>query len=298
MSVYRAIRRFLAAVLGLIALLAVLLWLAAPRPIFADALGAHESDIANGERLFAVAGCASCHAGVENENVPRGGKPFPTPIGTFYPPNLTPHESGLKGWREIDFVNAVLRGITPGVTHYFPAFPYAAYQAMRLGDARDIFAYLKTLPPVKADTRPGGVIFGYALRPFVGLWKRLAMDYQTFTPDPAQGESWNRGAYLVNAVGRCGECHTPRNLFFISERSRAMKGGPHPAEEGTVPDITASGNLGDWSHGDVVSVLETGFKPDFSDDISSGGMDDVIKGLKSLPKDDLAAIATYLKSLE
>lgn len=296
---YTRKRRFFILALVAIAGLAVALWFSAPRPLPASALPPHAPDVANGERLFHAAGCASCHAGVENKERPAGGRPLATPVGTFYPPNLTPDaETGLGEWREVDFINAVLRGITPQATHYFPAFPYASYQGMRIADALDILAYLKTLEPVRTENRAQGVPLGFLVRPFIGLWKRMAMDYRTFTPDPAGSQRHNRGAYLVRAVGRCGECHTPRNLFFVTDESRYLKGGPHPDGSGKVPDITGSGEPGKWSRADLVSVFKTGFKPDFSDDISSGGMDAVLKGLQHLDDDDLMAIADYLKSLK
>jgi len=299
-AVRRIKRRYFVIALAVIAAVGFALYLSAPKPLPASALGAHDADLANGERLFFASGCASCHQGEGESKAPSGGTPFPTPVGNFYPPNITPdEETGIGKWREIDFVNAVLRGITPHATHYFPAFPYASYQGMRIGDVRDIFAYLKSLPPVKAQNRAQGVPLGFLLRPFQGLWKRMAMDYRTFEPDPALSDQINRGAYLVTTVGRCGECHTPRDMFFVMDRNRLMKGGPHPEGTGKVPDITSSGKqVGEWSASDLVSVFKTGFKPDFSDDISSGGMGKVIKGLGKLGDDDLAAIAAYLKSLK
>src|ERR1700760_573891 len=140
-------------VLGVVALSAYW-WLTAPSP--AIALAAHTPDLANGQEIFNAGGCTSCHAVPNQEDRLKlgGGLPIPSPFGTFYAPNISPDPTdGIGRWSEADFVTAVMRGVSPGGTHYFPAFPYPSYAHARAKDVRDLFAFLKTLPPVTGKVR-------------------------------------------------------------------------------------------------------------------------------------------------
>jgi mono/diheme cytochrome c family protein len=290
----------LLAVLGLGAF-----WLlSAPRPLALADIPAHTADLANGEKLYNAAGCRSCHLpGPDLKDVdpslPAGGKPLKTPVGTFYPPNLTPDpETGLGNWTDLQFVNAVQRGISPGGQHYIPAFPYTSYAAMRTEDVLDIRSYLATLPAVKSPERAADLPAAFIVRRGIGLWKWIGLDTAKWQPDPAQTESWNRGAYLVNGPGHCAECHTPRNIAMARDNSQAFAGGPHPEGEGRVPSLRSLIERGRYKDAkDIASALQFGEMLGY-DKISSGGMGQVQQNISKLPEADILAIGEYVASLK
>jgi mono/diheme cytochrome c family protein len=273
-----------------------------PRPLDASAIPKHTADLANGELLYHAGGCFACHKpgdGAADPAPPSGGTPLKTPIGTLYPPNLTPDpETGLGKWSDLDFVNAVQRGIAPGGHHYIPAFPYTSYAHMKVEDVLDIRAYLASLKPVRAPPRGSSFLINFLTRRGIGAWKLVGLDTTPWQPDPAQDEVWNRGSYLVNAPGHCGECHTPRNLFMVRDESRHMAGGPHPEGSGKVPSLRdLAGRKRYKDVKDLVSAFQLGELGGY-DKMSSSGMGAVQTNLSKLPEGDLTAIATYLMSLK
>lgn len=280
-------------------------WVASmPRPIPDASIPQHTADLANGKLLFNAGGCLSCHKpGPDLKDVdaglPAGGKPLKTPIGTFYPPNLTPdRETGIGAWTDAQFVNAMQRGIAPGGFHLIPAFPYTSYAAMKMTDVLDIRGYLSTLTPVHAPQKPADIPVAFVIRRGLGLWKWIGLDTAEWKPDPAQSESWNRGAYLVNGPGHCQECHTPRTIFMTRDTSKAFAGGPHPEGTGKVPsllDLIGRKKFKDAA--DLASALEYGETMGY-DGLSSGGMGDVQTNLSKLPESDIQAIADYLVTLK
>jgi mono/diheme cytochrome c family protein len=253
--------------------------------------------------MYHVGGCISCHKDSATSGItgsPIGGAPFETPVGTFWPGNLTPDtETGLGSWTAEQFVDAVTRGVSPDRRHYFPAFPYPSYRNMRVEDVLDLWAYLRGLEPVDASGRAPDIPFLGLARRGVGLWNRLAFGKPGFSPDPDRSDSWNRGAYLVNGPGHCGECHTPRNLLMIPDQRRAFAGGPHPrGDETTVPSLLDLEGRGRYSGvPDLTLALQFGETLGY-DKLSSGGMADIQMNLAMLPEDDVRAIAEYLLSLE
>src|SRR3954454_17030272 len=260
-------------------------------------LPAYAPNLANGLTTFNAGGCSSCHALPNQPDRLKlgGGLAIPSPLGNFYVPNISTDASdGIGRWSEADFVTAVLKGTSPNGTHYFPAFPYTSYQHATLEDVRDLFAYLKTLSPVTGRVRGHDVPFPFNIRRSVGIWKLLFMDGKPFVADAARSARWNRGAYLVNALGHCAECHSPRNFLGGIIAAQRFAGGPNPEGEGWVPNITQKG-LADWSQQDIAYFLETGSMPD--GDSAGGSMARVIKNTAQLGAQDRAAIAEYVKSL-
>ena len=260
-------------------------------------LPARTPDLANGQVVFNAGGCASCHAVPKQPDRLRlgGGLAIPSPFGTFYAPNISPDETdGIGRWTEADFVTAVTTGVSPRGDHYFPAFPYTSYTHARVDDIRDLFAYLKTLEPVPGKVRDHDVPFPFNIRRNVGIWKLLFFDRKRFVPDGAHSAQWNRGAYLVNSLGHCAECHSPRNFLGGIKTAQRFAGGPDPEGEGWVANITQKG-LSDWSAKDIDYFLRTGQTPD--GDSAGGSMVAVIKNTSQLPDADTAAIAEYVKSL-
>lgn len=297
-------RRRAAAITLVGVLVAAAFWLLTiPSPLTAAAIPAHQVSLTNGESLFHAGGCLGCHkppaGGTGDASLPSGGSPFVTPVGTFYPQNLTPDvETGLGRWSEVDFVNAMHLGLSPAGAHYFPAFPYASYRSMTIEDVLDLRAWLMSLPAVKSPARAATVPLAPLARRGVGLWKRLALAHPAYSPDASRSASWRRGAYLVNAPGHCGECHTPKDRLMIADESRHMAGGAHPGGEGKVPSLR--GLLARKKYKDVADLtlaLQNGETLGY-EDLSSGGMLSVQEELARLPANDVRAISEYLLSLD
>jgi mono/diheme cytochrome c family protein len=290
-------RLFLAAVVAVIAGLALFWWITIPATVAAGALPAYQPNLANGLTTFNAGGCSSCHAVPKQDDRLKlgGGLAIPSPFGTFYAPNISPDPNdGIGRWSEADFVTAVLKGASPQGTHFFPAFPYPSYAHAKIEDARDLFAYLKTLAPVAGKVRDHDLPFPFNIRRNVGVWKFLFMDGKPLVADPGRSAQWNRGAYLVNSWGHCAECHSPRNFLGGIVTAQRFAGGPNPEGEGWVPNITQKG-LSDWSAKDIEYFLETGQMPD--GDSAGGSMVRVIKNTSQLSAEDRAAIAEYVKTL-
>lgn len=169
------------------ALALVAFWLLTiPETVPASVLAPHTPDLANGKIMFHAGGCASCHAVPKQEDKTRlgGGLALGSPFGTFYVPNISSDRTdGIGAWTEAQFVTAMVKGTSPTGEHLFPAFPYTSYQRMSLGDIRDLFAYLKTLPAVTGKVRDHALPFPFNIRRTLGLWKLLFLDGRPFAPD-------------------------------------------------------------------------------------------------------------------
>ncbi len=289
------------AVVGMVIVVALALaafwFLTIPETVPASALGPRTADLANGKTMFHAGGCASCHAVPKQEDKTKlgGGLALGSPFGTFYVPNISSDRTdGIGAWSEAQFVTAMVKGTSPTGEHLFPAFPYTSYQRMTLDDIRDLFAYLKTLPPVTGKARDHALPFPFNIRRTLGLWKFLFLDGRPFTPNPSQSAQWNRGAYLVNAPGHCAECHSPRNMLGAIKRNLRFTGGPSPDGQGGVPNITQQ-KLKNWTVKDIADTLTTGMTPDA--DFVGGSMVEVVRNTSQLSEADREAMATYVKSL-
>ncbi len=291
-------RKVLIALAGLVVVGVAAFWIiTTPAEIPARALPPRTPDLANGKVMFYAGGCASCHATPGQQDATRlgGGLALVSPFGTFYPPNISPdRKDGIGAWTEAQFVSALLKGTSPDGQHYYPAFPYPSYQRIKLDDARDLFAYLHSLPAVTGEAPPHQLPLPFRWRRLIGAWDFLFVDGRPFAPDPSKSAQWNRGAYLVNGPGHCAECHSPRNILGAIEADKRFAGGPELSGQGWVPNITQRG-LADWSEEDVAYLLETGHTPD--GDSVGGSMTEVIRNTSQLPAADRAAMAIYLKSL-
>ena len=279
-----------------------------PATVPASALPQYTPNIANGETMFNIGGCASCHAipNKDPDNIDRtrlgGGLELPCPFGSFTVPNISPDPTdGIGSWSEADFVTALWDGTAPGGSHLYPAFPYTSYRHMELSDVRDLFAYLKTLPPVSGKASGHNLSFPFDIRRLLGGWKLLFLKGGPFVPDASRSAVWNRGAYLVNGPGHCAECHSPRNAIGAVIDSERFAGGPSPDGNGWVPNITPAG-LGksvlgdvDWTEKDIASFLGDGMNP--VGDVAGGAMAEVIRNTSLLGPEDRAAMANYIASL-
>lgn len=288
--------------IGVIA--AVLFWfLSGPQKLSEDQTASmKKGDAVAGERIFWAGGCGSCHAkklakGDEKLQL-AGGHKLHTPVGTFVSPNITPDkETGIGNWSDADFANAMLKGVSPSGSHYFPSFPYTSYTRMTLSDVADLWAYMRTLPAIKRENEPHELSIFFKVRRGIGLWKMLFFNDQPIIAKH-DDKQIALGQYLVEGLGHCGECHTPRTLFGLggSNKSAWLAGAPSPEGEGNVPNITPhKDGLAGWSASDISEYLASGFTPDF--DSVGGTMVSVQENVAKLPKADRDAIAAYLKSI-
>jgi mono/diheme cytochrome c family protein len=277
-------------------------WLTEPKPAFArDQWQAYEAggDAERGRIVFEAGGCSSCHATPAQPDRLKlgGGLRLKSPFGDFVVPNISPHpQDGIGAWKVVDLANAMMTGVSPSLTHYYPAFPYTSFQRVRIDDVRDLMAFLRTLAPVSGKAGDHDLAFPFNVRRGLGLWKLLFLDGKALEPDPTNSAEWNRGRYLVEGLGHCAECHSPRNLLGAIIANRRFAGGPNPIGKGRVPNITSDDTgLGKWTQKDVAELLDSGLTPD-GDSVGSS-MAEVVKNMAQLPAADRDAIATYLKSL-
>ena len=266
-----------------------------PNPLPPSATASLTGDARNGEAVFHAAGCASCHmapgAEGEAELVLAGGQRFPSPFGTFLAPNISPDPShGIGGWSLETFANAVIRGLSPSGAHYYPAFPYTAYNKMALQDLADLKAFMDELPPSTTESQAHDIGFPFNIRRSLGGWKWLyETEDWTITGDLTDQET--RGRYLVEGLAHCAECHTPRDALGGLDRTRWLAGAPDPSGKGRVPNITPAAL--DWSEADITAYLTTGFTPEY--DSAGGHMVHVVENMARLPLADVEAISAYLK---
>lgn len=291
----------IALLLCIAALAGALAWvLSAPRPAFAEADAAwleQGGDPARGKVLFAAGDCASCHAmpGQDDRLKLGGGLALASPFGTLRVPNIsTDPDAGIGRWRTLDLANALLSGVSPDGTHYYPGFPYTSYAHMRPEDVRDLMSYLRTLPAVAAHPPPHELSFPFTIRRLVGFWKLMFFDRGSIVDDPRWGAEWNRGRYLVEAVAHCAECHSSRNALGAIREATRFAGGPDPEGLGFVPNITPVG-IGRWSDQQLMALLATGRMPDGR--MVGSTMNDVVHNTAELPESDRRAMIVYLRSL-
>jgi mono/diheme cytochrome c family protein len=251
--------------------------------------------IEHGRYMATVADCTACHTA-------QGGKPFAgggaleTPFGTLLAPNITPDvQTGIGGWTDDEFVNALQNGIGQGGIHLYPAMPYTYYTKMTRADVLAIRAFLSTVQPVHNLVIANQLPFPFNQREAMVGWNALYFNPGEFKPDRIKTEESNHGSYLVEAVEHCGLCHTPKNAMGGDQNSRALQGSV--LQNWYAPNLTGDSRvgLGGWSIDDIVLYLKTG-RNRF--DIASGPMADAIThSLSQLANADIRAIAVYLKSL-
>jgi len=249
--------------------------------------------VAAGETLASVGGCASCHAA--EDGALSGGRRLETPFGAIYSTNITPDAAtGIGAWSEEAFRRAMRQGVARDGTHLYPAFPYDHFTKVSDQDIAAIYAWLMARPPVEVAPRPNELRFPYNLRPLMAGWNALFLDDGPFQPDPERGAAWNRGSYLVEGLGHCAACHSPRNRFGARDRGRDYSGGE--AEGWHSPALDASSPAPvPWDAEALVNYLYDGWDADHG--IAAGPMRVVTIGTSVLPEEDVTAIAEYLLSL-
>jgi mono/diheme cytochrome c family protein len=254
-------------------------------------------DVAHGQRIFAAGDCASCHATPGQSDRLRlgGGMALGSPFGTFRPPNISPDPvDGIGSWTVADLANALVGGVSPQHQHYYPSFPYTSFTGMTIPDIKDLYAYLMTLPKVSGRAPPHHPSILFSVRGFVGFWKLLFFREGQSTARLSGEPVHDRGAYLVESISHCAECHSSRNALGAIKSDTRFAGGVDPQGTGFVPNITPQG-LGTWSENDIATMLKTGETPDHGRVGSS--MADVVTNTAMLPQSDRQAIARYIKAL-
>jgi mono/diheme cytochrome c family protein len=253
--------------------------------------------IARGEYLVTVSDCAGCHT-AQGGAAFAGGRTLATPFGNIPVPNITPdHETGLGNWSFEDFWQALHDGKGRHGELLYPAFSYTSYTKVTQDDALAMFAYLQSLPPVHLPSTAPTLGFPYSVRNSLTAWRALYFKEGVFKPDPNQSAQWNRGAYLVQGLGHCNECHAARDSLGGTPQDMHLTGGQIPQQNWYAPDLSTrqNGGLQGWNEQDIVDLLKTGQSPKGT---AFGPMADVVAtSTQHMTDDDLRAVATYLGSL-
>jgi mono/diheme cytochrome c family protein len=275
-----------------------------------------DASLINQGRYLATAGdCISCHTRPKGAPF-AGGLPLATPFGVIYSANITPDvATGIGAWSEQQFARALHEGIAADGRHLYPAFPYTAYTKVTDQDLHAIYAYLRSLKPARYTPPPNDMHFPFSLRGLLAGWNLIYLQPGRYLPDHARSAEWNRGAYLVQGLGHCGACHTPRNLLGGERASQALTGGVYldeiidevtddrvtPMDERTVrlwsaANLTqASTGLEAWTVDEIAAYLKSGHNARAG---AFGPMSLVIANSTShLNAEDIRAMAVYLKSL-
>jgi mono/diheme cytochrome c family protein len=251
------------------------------------------AQVARGATLAAIGDCTVCHTA--DGGIPfAGGRPLATPFGTLYVTNITPDEkTGIGAWSKAAFRRAMRDGIARNGEQLYPALPYEHFTHVTDADLDSLYAFLMTRHAVDAAAPPNQLIAPLGFRPMLAGWKMLFVHHGEIPFDPRQSAVWNRGAYLVEGLGHCGGCHTPRNVLGGEERGHAYDGGV--AEGWRAPALNARNPAArHWTIAALTLYLRTGLSPDHS--AAGGPMGPVVEDLASVPDDDVRAIATYIGS--
>lgn len=256
-----------------------------------------------GAYLARAGNCQTCHT-VAGGNAYAGGLPFHTPFGVLYSTNITPDpQTGIGSWTFEDFHASIKHGVRPDGTHLYPAFPYTDFAGLSDADIAALYLYLQTLEPVEQAPPPNELDFPFSQRELLAVWKLLFHDPQSLQPDPSKSAAWNRGAYLVEGAGHCGACHSPRNALGAEDESLAFAGGSYMDKvrfgyyrQWSGVNLTSHAmGIAAWDEADIVDYLQDGVSRNA---VVHGPMREVVmNSTRHLTREDLQAMAVYLKSL-
>jgi mono/diheme cytochrome c family protein len=248
--------------------------------------------VAKGQELAHIGNCLSCHT-AEGGKPYAGGTPLKTPFGTIHGTNITPDaETGIGGWSLEAFSRAMREGVDREGRHLFPAFPYDHFTKLTDEDIAALYAFVMTREPVKQANLRNTVPIP---RSAVGVWKSRYFERGVFKPDPARSAEWNRGAYLVEGLGHCGACHTPRNTLGAEKKDRAFAGGEVEGWHAPALDSTSPSPV-PWTVDAMQAYLRTGIADAHA--MSAGPMVEVLHGLSQVSEEAVRAMAAYTVSLD
>ncbi|SNS79181.1 Cytochrome c, mono- and diheme variants [Noviherbaspirillum humi] len=252
---------------------------------------------ARGAYLVRAGNCMGCHTARGGGSY-AGGRAVQTPFGAVYSTNLTPDaQTGLGNWTPDDFWRALHNGKSRDGRLLYPAFPYPNYTRVSREDADAMFAFLRSIEPVKQENRQPDLRFPYNQRPLLAVWRALYFQPGVYQPDTAQNAEWNRGAYLVQGLGHCNACHSPRSALGGTRQKTDLAGALLPAQDWYAPSLLspAEAGMADWPVQEIASLLHSGIAPRA---VTSGPMADVVRGsLQYLDDKDIRAMSVYLKAL-
>ncbi|MES5482376.1 molybdopterin-dependent oxidoreductase [Bradyrhizobium sp. INPA03-11B] len=272
---------------------AVLPWRAIAPIARPDASVYSATTIARGKELAALGACAVCHTS-EHGILNAGGRQLETPFGTIYTTNITPDvDTGIGAWSYPAFERAMREGIHRDGRHLYPAFPYTHFAKTNDADLQALYAYLMAQAPVRAERPANALAFPFNLRPLLAGWNALFHQQQVFQPDPSKSATWNRGAYLIEGLGHCSACHSPRNALGAERQAAYLAGGF--AEGWEAPALTSLSKAPiPWSEDELYAYLRTG--ESHLHGVAAGPMAPVVRELAALPDQDIRAMAVYLAS--
>jgi nicotinate dehydrogenase subunit B len=290
-GVFASVAAMIAAMAGLAAI--ALPWRSIAPIARPDASTWSAATIARGRQLAALGDCAVCHTQA-NGAINAGGRAIETPFGIIYSTNITPDiETGIGAWSYPAFERAMREGIHRDGRHLYPAFPYNHFAKTADADLQALYAYLMMQVPVRAINRETALAFPFNLRPLMAGWNALFHNSASFAPDATKSAAWNRGAYLVEGLGHCGACHSPRNALGAEKAEAYLAGGF--AEGWEAPALTSLSQAPiPWSEDELFAYLRTGESRFHG--TAAGPMAPVVKELAALPDEDIRAMAVYLGS--
>lgn len=255
----------------------------------------HADILKRGEYLARVGDCASCHT-ADPRRPFAGGRPIDTPFGRLYTPNITPDaETGIGAWSDEDFLRALHEGIGRGGERLYPAFPYVEFTRVSDQDVLAIRTYLRTLAPIRYTPPANALHFPFNLRWMIALWNLLNFEPARFVPDPRQSAEYNRGAYLVEGLAHCEECHTSRNLTYGLSKTRRFAGANEAGWQAynITPDRLSG--IGGWSDDALASYLTTGVALGHAN--AAGPMAGIVQNATQyLTQEDLRSIGVFLRA--
>ncbi len=254
------------------------------------------TQIEKGEYLTRAADCMVCHT-TQDGAAYAGGRPFVLPFGTLYSTNITPDtETGIGGYSDQDFLDAIHKGLGRNHEKLYPAMPFASYTYMSDADALAIKAYLFSLKPVHAPAPVNTLSFPFNQRSLMGIWAAMFNPDKRFEPHPERSPEWNRGAYLVEAMEHCGECHTPRNLGFALDNRQKFAGAVQAGWHAYNISADPKSGVGGWSDADLTHYLSVGHADGRG--TASGPMGEAVdESLSHLKGSDISAMVAYLRSV-
>jgi mono/diheme cytochrome c family protein len=252
--------------------------------------------LARGKYLTEAADCQACHT-TEGGKPFAGGRPFVTQFGTMYSPNITADPAtGIGSWTDAEFLQAVHEGVGKGGLRLYPAFPYASYTYLTNDDVLAIKAYLFSQPAVKSTPPQNALNFPFNQRWLMVFWAAMYDPNTRFEPRPERSPEWNRGAYLVEALGHCGDCHTPRTPFQSLDNRHKFAGGESEGWRAYNLSSDKESGIGTWSHDDLVRYLTTGHSQDRGS--AFGPMAEAVHlSFAKMTPSDINAIAEYVSSV-